>query len=96
MKKLVHKTLADSPMTGASKRKLARVAARPDSEIDVSEIPPLTESFWKNATTATLRTAEQAVIGGTSGDLPRGVSARNWDTAGKCSRAAKSTIWLRY
>jgi hypothetical protein len=38
------------------------------------------DAFWKNATTATLRTAEQAVISGSSGDLPRGVSARNWDT----------------
>ncbi|MGO9270651.1 MAG: BrnA antitoxin family protein [Terriglobia bacterium] len=36
-------------MTPARKRKLARLAERPDSEIDFSEIPPLTESFWKNA-----------------------------------------------
>jgi len=49
MSKVVRKTLSDSPMTAARKRKLARVAARPDSEIDLSEIPPLTESFWKNA-----------------------------------------------
>ncbi|WP_327320634.1 nitrate- and nitrite sensing domain-containing protein [Streptomyces sp. NBC_01235] len=39
------------------------------------------ESFWKNATTAPLRTVEQAVVATTPGDLPRGVSARNWDTA---------------
>ncbi|MFF1545645.1 nitrate- and nitrite sensing domain-containing protein [Streptomyces sp. NPDC058291] len=39
------------------------------------------ESFWKNATTAPLRTIEQAVVGATPGDLPRGVSAKNWDTA---------------
>jgi uncharacterized protein (DUF4415 family) len=49
MSKVVRKTLADSPMTASSKRKLARVAARPDSEIDLAEIPPLTKSFWKNA-----------------------------------------------
>jgi uncharacterized protein (DUF4415 family) len=49
MSKLVRRTLADSPMTPARKRKLARLAERPDSEIDFSEIPPLTESFWKNA-----------------------------------------------
>jgi uncharacterized protein (DUF4415 family) len=49
MSKLVRKTLADSPMTPARKRDLARLAARPDSEIDFSEIPPLKESFWKNA-----------------------------------------------
>jgi uncharacterized protein (DUF4415 family) len=49
MKKLVHKTLADSPMTSTRKRKLAELAQRPDSEIDFSEIPPLKESFWENA-----------------------------------------------
>lgn len=49
MSKLVRRTLAESPMTAARKRKLARLAARPDSEIDFSEIPPLQESFWKNA-----------------------------------------------
>jgi uncharacterized protein (DUF4415 family) len=36
-------------MTPARKRELAQLAARPDSEIDFSEIPPLKESFWKNA-----------------------------------------------
>jgi len=36
-------------MTPARKRKLAQLAARPDSEIDCSEIPPLPESFWKDA-----------------------------------------------
>lgn len=45
----VRKTPADSPMTPARKRRLAGLAARPDSEIDLSEIPPLKESFWKNA-----------------------------------------------
>ena len=49
MKKLPRKTLADSPMTPARKRKLAQLAERPDSEIDFSDIPPLKESFWKNA-----------------------------------------------
>lgn len=49
MSKLVHKTLADSPMTPARRRRLARLAKRPDSEIDFSEIPPLKKSFWKNA-----------------------------------------------
>ncbi|WP_426569859.1 nitrate- and nitrite sensing domain-containing protein [Streptomyces canus] len=39
------------------------------------------ESFWKNATTAPLRTAEQAVVSATPGDMPRGVTARTWDTA---------------
>jgi uncharacterized protein (DUF4415 family) len=49
MRKLVRKTLADSPMTPARQRKLARVAERPDSEIDFSDIAALKESFWKNA-----------------------------------------------
>jgi len=49
MRKLVHRTLADRPMTSARKRRLARIAAQPDSQIDFSEIPPLTEKFWKNA-----------------------------------------------
>jgi uncharacterized protein (DUF4415 family) len=49
MSKLVSKTLADSPITPALKRKLARLAERPDAEIDFSEIPPLKRSFWENA-----------------------------------------------
>jgi uncharacterized protein (DUF4415 family) len=36
-------------MTPARKRKLTQVAAEADSQIDFSEIPPLTEKFWKNA-----------------------------------------------
>jgi uncharacterized protein (DUF4415 family) len=49
MNKLVRKTLAECKLTPASKRKLAELAVRPDSEIDFSDIPPLTENFWKNA-----------------------------------------------
>src|ERR1035437_5927759 len=49
MSKIVRKTLTDSPMTAARKRELAQFAARPDSEIDLSDIPPLKASFWKNA-----------------------------------------------
>ena len=45
----MHTTAADRPRTSARKRKLARIAAQPDSQIDFSEIPPLTEKFWKNA-----------------------------------------------
>jgi hypothetical protein len=48
MSKLVRKTLAECK-TPARKRMLAKPAKRPDSEIDFSDIPPLTESFWKNA-----------------------------------------------
>ena len=49
MSKLVRKTLTDTPVTPARKRKLSALAARPDSEIDLSEIPALKESFWKIA-----------------------------------------------
>ena len=49
MKKLVTKTLANSPLTPARRRRLSRLAAKPDSEINLSEIPELTETFWKNA-----------------------------------------------
>ncbi|MEJ7747060.1 MAG: BrnA antitoxin family protein [Luteimonas sp.] len=38
-----------SPLTAAQKRELAALAALPDSEIDYSDIPPLTEAFWQNA-----------------------------------------------
>src|SRR5260370_42642114 len=37
MTKLVRKTLTDSPMTPARKRRLAGLAKRPDSEIDFSD-----------------------------------------------------------
>jgi uncharacterized protein (DUF4415 family) len=49
MAKLVRQTLSDSPTTPARKRKLAQLAERPDAEIDYSDIPPLKDSFWKNA-----------------------------------------------
>jgi uncharacterized protein (DUF4415 family) len=49
MSKLVSKTLADSPVTPGRKRRLARLAERPDAEIDFSDIPPLKQSFWENS-----------------------------------------------
>jgi uncharacterized protein (DUF4415 family) len=45
----VRKMSAECKLTPESKRKLAELAERPDSEIDFSDIPPLPESFWKNA-----------------------------------------------
>lgn len=54
-------------------------------DISLAQVPAAEreryESFWKNATTAPLRTAEQAVVATSPGDMPRGVTARNWDTA---------------
>ena len=37
------------PLTKRQKADLVRLAARPDSKIDFSDIPPLTEDFWRNA-----------------------------------------------
>jgi uncharacterized protein (DUF4415 family) len=37
------------PITEARKAELRALANRPDSEIDYSDIPPLTETFWQNA-----------------------------------------------
>jgi hypothetical protein len=50
--KLVNRTvdLAKLPsLTKKQKADLATMASRPDSEIDFSDIPELTENFWKNA-----------------------------------------------
>jgi uncharacterized protein (DUF4415 family) len=49
MKKIVRSTLADHRLTVKDKRELRKLAALPDSEIDYSDIPELTEKFWKNA-----------------------------------------------
>jgi len=49
MKRIVRKTLTDRKLTARQKRELAKLAARPDSEIDYSDIPPLGEKFWKHA-----------------------------------------------
>ena len=49
MRKHVRTTIANNPLTSARKRELAQLVARPDAEIDFSDIPPLKESFWKNA-----------------------------------------------
>ncbi|KUM96277.1 histidine kinase [Streptomyces cellostaticus] len=38
------------------------------------------ERFWKNATTAPLRVAEETVVG-TDAGTPRGVTAQSWDSA---------------
>lgn len=37
------------PLTEERKAELKALAEIPDSEIDYSDIPPLDESFWKNA-----------------------------------------------
>jgi uncharacterized protein (DUF4415 family) len=37
------------PLTEAQAAELEALAARPDSEIDYSDSPPLTEDFWRRA-----------------------------------------------
>jgi uncharacterized protein (DUF4415 family) len=49
MKKIVRSTLADHRLSEKDKRELRKLAALPDSEINYSDIPALTEKFWKNA-----------------------------------------------
>jgi uncharacterized protein (DUF4415 family) len=36
-------------LTAAQRARLSALAKRPDSKIDYSDIPPLTDKFWKNA-----------------------------------------------
>ena len=43
------KRTTPSGLTAAQRRELAALAALPDDKIDHSDIPPLTEKFWKNA-----------------------------------------------
>jgi uncharacterized protein (DUF4415 family) len=37
------------PLTAAQKEEIKTLKAMPDSEIDLSDIPELDETFWKNA-----------------------------------------------
>lgn len=38
-----------APLTAEQKAELAALAALPDRDVDVSDVPPLTEAFWQNA-----------------------------------------------
>ncbi|MBT9330585.1 BrnA antitoxin family protein [Paracidobacterium acidisoli] len=49
MGKIVRKTLTDIKVTPAMKRHLKELASRPDGEIDLSDIPELTEDSFRNA-----------------------------------------------
>jgi len=49
MTKIVRKALSDIRLSAKQKRRLKKLAQRPDSEIDLSDIPELTEKFWRNA-----------------------------------------------
>jgi len=41
--------LADTKVTAKQRRELKALVARPERRIDTSDIPPLTDAFWKNA-----------------------------------------------
>jgi uncharacterized protein (DUF4415 family) len=50
-KKMVSYTLATlPPLTAKQRANLRALAARPDSEIDTSDVPEMTAEQWKNAT----------------------------------------------
>src|SRR6266436_3619971 len=49
MTKIVRKAFSDVRLSAKQKRRLKKLAQRPDSEIDFSDIPELTEKFWRNA-----------------------------------------------
>ena len=54
MTKIVRKTLSEKPLTAQQKRRLAKLAKQPDEFIDYSDIPPLTDKFWQNASSSPL------------------------------------------
>lgn len=45
-----------------SKERLEELAAKPDSEIDYSDIPELDESFWKTAQLVEVDTTQQVTL----------------------------------
>lgn len=49
MDKVVRKTVGEIRRSPARKREMARLAAKPVAEIDLSEMPELDEDFWKRA-----------------------------------------------
>ncbi|MFH8938635.1 sensor histidine kinase [Streptomyces griseosporeus] len=84
---LLGSSLVVGELTQSEIRAVLNLAAQRDAVYDLS-LPQLTvaereryERFWKNATTAPLRTAEQAVAATAPGSMPRGVTAKTWDTA---------------
>ena len=49
MGKIVRRTIEEVRAQKVSPKRLAEIDAIPDSAIDYSDIPPLTEKFWANA-----------------------------------------------
>ena len=49
MTKIVKKKLSANSLSATQKRRLARLAQRPDSALDFSDSPELTDKFWRHA-----------------------------------------------
>jgi hypothetical protein len=49
MTKIVKKSLSDSRLTAARKRRLEKLSRQPDEQIKTSDIPEFSEKFWQNA-----------------------------------------------
>jgi hypothetical protein len=49
MTKTARKKLPSKPISAARKRRLEKLTEVPDSAVDFSDIPELTEKFWRNA-----------------------------------------------
>jgi uncharacterized protein (DUF4415 family) len=49
MGRIVRKAWGESRISDERLEELRKLAERPDSEIDYSDIPPATEKFWQNA-----------------------------------------------
>ncbi len=49
MTKIVRKSPSGNGLTAGHKRRLEKLARRPDSKINTSDISELTEKFWQNA-----------------------------------------------
>jgi len=49
MTKIVKKILSDASVTDRHRHRLEKLSRRPDAEINTSDIPELTEKFWRNA-----------------------------------------------
>lgn len=48
MSKIIRKSMDEIRSTPISHKRLAEIAALPDDQIDLSDIPELTEKFWKS------------------------------------------------
>jgi len=49
MKRIAKAVLGEDGVSEERRRELVALSERPDDEIDFSDIPELTESFWQNA-----------------------------------------------